>query len=174
MNEYELRRLVEFSETTEFWDAFQKTSYGQIAAFIAMTKLGQTCGAKRKQTVINDMYRFARAYKVLNYKFISKLILLRTREIVKNFPELKTDQSKELCVRSMSLMAKKICDYNDIKFDFRYQIMPKKLVPFDLFKQLVIEVRDKGLPQYRKPGEEKALGTSKIFGLFMSLLVITG
>ncbi len=70
-------------------------------------------------------------------------------------------------------MAKRICDY-DIKFDFKYQLIPKKMVPFEQLKQLTLEIREHGLPQYRKPGQEIALCTSKIFGLFLNLLVITG
>jgi hypothetical protein len=89
MNSQEQRKIEEFSQNVDFWEAFVKCGYGQIAAFIAMTNEGPSC-KKRKKTLINDMYRYANAYKDMGYHFISKKVLLQSQEISKNFEELKT------------------------------------------------------------------------------------
>lgn len=69
-------------------------------------------------------------------------------------------------------MAKQICDYK-MKLKFNIRLPEKKLVPFEKFTELVNEIREHGLPQYRKENQV-ALCTSKIFGLFLSLLLATG
>jgi hypothetical protein len=46
----------------------------------------------------------------------------------------------------MMLMGKKISGYNDMRLDVTYQLKPKKIVPFDQFKEIVAEVRRMGLP----------------------------
>jgi hypothetical protein len=37
MNSHEQKKMDEFSQNADFWEAFVKCGYGQIAAFIAMT-----------------------------------------------------------------------------------------------------------------------------------------
>jgi hypothetical protein len=59
-----------------------------------------------------------------------------------------------------------------MKLKFNFRLPEKKLVPLEKFKELVNEVRELGLPQYRKDNPV-ALCTSKIFGLFLSLLLTT-
>ena len=94
------------------------------------------------------MYRFAKAYKDQGEKYISKKLLLRSSEIVEKMGGIKTIQTKQLCVRSILLMANTVCGYH-IKIDFKYRIEEKKLVPYIKFLQLVKEVREEGLPAYR-------------------------
>lgn len=84
MNSTEQNKVEEYSQSIDFWEAFIKCGYGQIAAFIAMTKEA-CCSSKRKQTLIYDMYRYSQAYKDMGYKFINKQLFSKTLKIAKSF-----------------------------------------------------------------------------------------
>ena len=121
-----------------------------------------------------DVKRFSTLYQKLGYKHITRRLLNESDILVSQFPELKCTSSQELSARSMAFMARIICDHRDIKLGFKYRLNEKELVPSDLLKKYIIEVRDNGLPQYRQVGSEKQLFTSKMFGLFLHILMITG
>jgi|LauGreDrversion4_2_1035121.scaffolds.fasta_scaffold406937_1 hypothetical protein len=53
--------------------------------------------------------------------------------------------------------------------------MPKDLIAYDEIKRYIDETREEGLPIFRKKKEHKEqLNKSKIFGLFLTILLMTG
>jgi hypothetical protein len=72
MNSFEQRKIEEFSSYPEFWEHFVGLGFGQLAAFAAMVLTNRGRRDKRKKALINDLYRFAKAYKLMGYSHLNK------------------------------------------------------------------------------------------------------
>lgn len=76
----------------------------------------------------------------------------------------------------MYQLARKICGYNELKASVVIQERPKDLVGYDDLVAAINEYRDIGDPDFRDSDDKKvkkSLEISKLFGLFMTLAVIT-
>jgi len=87
--------------------------------------------------------------------------------------------SRDKAIQAMYHMNSMICGYDIRQAKTNFEQLPKQLVSYDRLIQCVCEYRDLGDPNYRSPKEEgdkmkkKQLAISKMFGLFLTLLVVS-